>query len=175
MKFRLKHAIVIAAGVGVVAAMCALLLPKRLDAEAFSVRIDSAAPSYDGFDIQVTLTNESSETRHLMGGRIIFELKSGSSEAYEKSKALDQDLNGRSEASDVLYLRNCPIPDQNGDHFRLVYVFTEPYEPPPQIVHNAYSLFLDRGPPTWFTDLYEPRTHNAASEWFPIPTLKIKN
>jgi len=174
MRFRPKHAIVIAACVGVIAVTCALF-PKQFDAESFSASIDSSVPAYDGFDIRSALKNETGKTRQLMASKVIFELESGSSEAYVSTKPLDQDVPGRSVVSDLLSLRNCPKPDHNDNQFRLVYVLTEPYEPPPQIVHNAYSLFLDRGPPTWFTDLYEPRTHRVASEWFPIPKSATKN
>ncbi len=168
MRLRLKHAVLLVAGVAVIAAVCAVF-PKRLDAESFSARIDSAVPAYDGYDIQTTLTNESSGVRHLLVSKVIFELRSGSSSAYVTTKPLDQDVPGRSAVSDAWYPRTCPKPDHDDDQFRLVYVLTEPYEPPPRIVHNAYSLFLDRGPPSWFTDLYEPRTHHVASDWFPIP------
>jgi hypothetical protein len=163
----------IAACVGVIAVTCALF-PKQFDAESFSASIDSSVPAYDGFDIRSTLKNETGKTRHLMVSKVIFELESGYSEAYVSTKPLDQDVPGRSVVSDLLYLRNCPKPDHD-NQFRLVYVLTEPYVPPPQIIHNAYSLFLDRGPPKWFTDLYEPRTHEVETQWFPVPQPETKS
>jgi len=173
MRIRFKHTIIVCAVLSILATV-AVFLSSRFDAESFSVRIDSAEPLYDGFDIQTTITNDSRSSRRLLVHEMIYELRSGPNKAYVSSDPLDQNVSAFTSVKDILRPRGCPKSEQNDDEFRLVYVLSEPYRPPPKIIHNAYSLLLDRGPPTWFTNMYQPRTHRALSDWFAVPKSTTK-